>query len=81
VAVAVVGAVVVLVGLILCVLPGPGLLTVAAGLAILATEFEWARRLLHRVREMARTTYERARGRRDDGPRGQGPGSDTDAAA
>ena len=46
VVVAIVGAIVVLAGLAMCVLPGPGLLTVAAGLAILATEFEWAGRLL-----------------------------------
>jgi uncharacterized protein (TIGR02611 family) len=81
VVVAIVGAIVVLAGLAMCVLPGPGLLTVAAGLAILATEFEWARRLLHRVRQTARTTYERARSRRGGGAGRPGPGSDTDAAA
>lgn len=31
-----------LVGLVLLVLPGPGLLLVIAGLAVLATEFAWA---------------------------------------
>jgi uncharacterized protein (TIGR02611 family) len=82
VVVAIVGGIVVLAGLAMCVLPGPGLLTVAAGLAILATEFEWARRLLHRVRRTARTTYERARSRRGGRGAGRsGPGSDTDAAA
>jgi UPF0716 family protein affecting phage T7 exclusion len=81
VVVAVVGGVVVLAGLIMCVLPGPGLLTVAAGLAILATEFEWARRMLHRVRRTARATYERARGLPPSGG-AERPGqrSDTDAA-
>jgi uncharacterized protein (TIGR02611 family) len=81
VVVAIVGAIVVLAGLAMCVLPGPGLLTVAAGLAILATEFEWARRLLNRVRRTARTTYERARNRGGGGAGRSGPGSDTDAAA
>jgi hypothetical protein len=33
------------------VLPGPAIVVIPAGLAILATEFPWARRLLHRVRE------------------------------
>jgi uncharacterized protein (TIGR02611 family) len=80
VVIAVVGGAVVLAGLALCVLPGPGLLTIAAGLAILATEFEWARRLLHRVRQKARTTYDRARGR-SDASAPTGSGSDTDAAA
>jgi uncharacterized protein (TIGR02611 family) len=34
------------VGLVLLVLPGPGLLVVIAGLAVLATEYMWARRAL-----------------------------------
>jgi uncharacterized protein (TIGR02611 family) len=88
VAVTVVGTVVTIVGLALCVLPGPGILTVAAGLAILATEYEWARRLLHKVRQKARETYERATGRRHDAKaeRGDrpasrsGPGPDSDTA-
>jgi uncharacterized protein (TIGR02611 family) len=44
-AVAVVGGLVVLAGLVMLVLPGPGLLTIAAGLALLALEFEAARDL------------------------------------
>ncbi|MGY1722786.1 TIGR02611 family protein [Blastococcus sp. SYSU DS0533] len=44
--VAVVGTVVVLVGLVTVPLPGPGWLTVLAGLAVLASEFTWAERLL-----------------------------------
>ncbi|WP_053387249.1 TIGR02611 family protein [Leucobacter japonicus] len=42
----VVGALVVLIGLILVPLPGPGWLIVFFGLAILGSEFHWARRLL-----------------------------------
>jgi uncharacterized protein (TIGR02611 family) len=79
VVVTVIGAVVVLAGLAMSVLPGPGLLTIAAGLAILATEYDWAKRLLHRVRQAARTTYERARGLRRAGT--PDPGPDRDAAA
>lgn len=41
------GSLVLIVGLLLIPYPGPGWLTVFAGLAILATEFPWARRLLH----------------------------------
>ena len=48
--VAVVGSTVLLIGLALLVLPGPGVLTVVAGLAILAAEFAWARALLNRAR-------------------------------
>ncbi|MEU8268841.1 TIGR02611 family protein [Sphaerisporangium sp. NPDC049002] len=42
----VVGAALVIGGLILVPLPGPGWLIVFAGLAVLATEFAWAHRLL-----------------------------------
>lgn len=36
----------VLLGITLLVLPGPGILTIAGGLAILSVDFVWARRLL-----------------------------------
>jgi uncharacterized protein (TIGR02611 family) len=39
------------VGAALLVLPGPGLLVIAAGLALLATEYAWAARLLAKVKE------------------------------
>ncbi|WP_245736550.1 TIGR02611 family protein [Micromonospora pattaloongensis] len=48
--VAVTGTVVVLIGLALIPLPGPGWLIVIGGLAIWAIEFHWARRLLHFTR-------------------------------
>lgn len=47
--VALAGGVVVAAGLVMLVIPGPGLLTVGLGVAILAAEFSWARRLLHRA--------------------------------
>ena len=47
----VVGGTVVIIGVALLVLPGPGLVTIALGLAILATEFVWARALLKKARE------------------------------
>ncbi|MCF6735083.1 TIGR02611 family protein [Blastococcus sp. KM273129] len=46
VGVGIVGGLVVALGLITIPLPGPGWLTVIAGLFILATEFTWAERLL-----------------------------------
>ncbi|MEU3163158.1 TIGR02611 family protein [Streptosporangium sp. NPDC006930] len=42
----VIGAVLVIGGLIMVPFPGPGWLVVFAGLAVLATEFHWAHRLL-----------------------------------
>lgn len=51
--VAVVGGTVILIGLVMLVAPGPGSLVVPLGLAILATEFVFAARLLRRLREKA----------------------------
>ena len=45
------GLTVVVVGIIMMPLPGPGLLVVAVGLAILARDVAWADRLLRKVRE------------------------------
>lgn len=55
-----VGAAVLLVGVVMIVLPGPATLIIPAGLAILATEFPWARRLLERLRAAARALVVRA---------------------
>jgi hypothetical protein len=44
------GAVVLLVGLALLVLPGPGMVVIAGGLSVLAIDVPFARRLLHKVR-------------------------------
>jgi uncharacterized protein (TIGR02611 family) len=49
--VGVVGGLIVAVGLVTIPLPGPGWLTVLAGLFILATEFTWAERLLEYTRK------------------------------
>jgi uncharacterized protein (TIGR02611 family) len=46
-AVLVVGCTVLAAGLAMLVLPGPGVLVVVAGLAILATEFAWAERAMN----------------------------------
>lgn len=68
VAVSVVGAVLVLAGLAMLVLPGPGLLVIFAGLAVLASEYVWARRALDRAKEGARDAVNRVRGRRQPPP-------------
>lgn len=48
---AIAGVVVVLVGIALLPLPGPGTLTIIAGLALLSSDVPFARRLLHRLRD------------------------------
>jgi len=47
------GSSMVLAGLVLLVLPGPGVLVILAGLAVLATEYAWAKSLLHKSRQRA----------------------------
>lgn len=54
IAIAIIGGIVLVIGLIAIPYPGPGWLIVFAGLGILATEFVWASRLL----AFARTKYE-----------------------
>jgi len=49
--VAVIGTTVLAFGVILLFTPGPAIVVIPAGLAILATEFIWAQRLLHKVKE------------------------------
>ena len=49
--VAVIGTTVLIVGIAMIVLPGPALILVPAGLAILATEFAWAKTLLRKAAE------------------------------
>ena len=51
--VSVIGATVLLIGVALLVLPGPAFIVIPVGLAILATEYAWARRWLRKVRRMA----------------------------
>jgi uncharacterized protein (TIGR02611 family) len=52
-AVLVVGCAVTTAGLVMMVTPGPGLVVIIAGLAILATEFTWAEILLERAKKQA----------------------------
>lgn len=49
--VGVVGATVLLIGIIMLVTPGPALIVIPVGLAILSIEFTWARLWLKRLRE------------------------------
>jgi len=49
---ALIGGTVLLVGVAMLVLPGPGIVVIAAGLAILATEFIWAKHALSNARDV-----------------------------
>jgi tellurite resistance protein TerC len=52
-----------LVGAALLVLPGPGWLTIFLGLALLATEFVWARRWLDKLKQTANDVKSKVTGR------------------
>ncbi len=51
IAVAVVGSTILIIGIVMVVTPGPAIVLIPAGLAILSIEFAWARLWLKRVRE------------------------------
>src|SRR5918996_1292830 len=51
--VTVLGWILTVAGIGLLALPGPGMLTLVAGLAILSQEYDWAERRLHPVKETA----------------------------
>jgi hypothetical protein len=53
-----------LAGVLLVFLPGPGLVTMAIGLALLAGEYVWAKRLLARVQAGAAQVKSRVTSRR-----------------
>ena len=69
----VVGVALVVAGIVMLVVPGPGLLVIVAGLAVLATEFVWAERMLDKAKEQAakaggaaKKGFGRLRGKKDD---------------
>jgi tellurite resistance protein TerC len=55
----IVGMTVLLIGIALLVLPGPAIVVIPVGLAILATEFAWARHWLRIMRKSAEKGAER----------------------
>ncbi len=59
IAIFLIGTTVVLLGVIMLVIPGPGLLTIAGGLALLATEFAWARWALKNSQDRLRELMDR----------------------
>lgn len=59
--VTVVGFMLILLGLAMLVLPGPGLLVIIAGLAVLATQYAWAERALDTAKRKAKAAAAKAR--------------------
>jgi len=61
VGVTVAGFALILAGIAMLVLPGPGWLTIFAGLAVLATEYAWAERALDKAKKKAKAGAAKAR--------------------
>lgn len=61
--VAILGAIVLLAGVIMLITPGPGLIGIIAGLLILSTEFKWAEDYLHKARKKLKETNDKIRNR------------------
>jgi uncharacterized protein (TIGR02611 family) len=57
----VVGWVIVLAGIAMLVLPGPGLLVIIAGLSVLGIEFAWAAKLRDQAKDKAKAATEKAK--------------------
>ena len=60
--IAVIGGTILLIGVAMIVLPGPAVIVVPLGLAVLATEFVWARRWLRKARKMFKQAKDRVTG-------------------
>ena len=58
VVVAIIGGSVVVVGILMIALPGPAILVIPAGLAILGIEFAWARRWLRKLKAKTQETMD-----------------------
>lgn len=69
IAVSLVGALLLLAGVVMMVTPGPGGLAVIAGLAVLASEYAWARRALDSAKRRADRARRRVARRRSAGSR------------
>lgn len=69
VAVAVLGSTIVLLGIVMIVTPGPALIVIPIGLAILGLEFAWARLWLKRLRETISNGLANNRAKRADSHR------------
>jgi uncharacterized protein (TIGR02611 family) len=64
----VVGMCLLIIGIIMIFTPGPAVVFIPAGLALLATEFQWARRILYRVRPLIDAAIEKAKRKKEGIP-------------
>ena len=68
IAVTIAGSVVLALGVVMLVLPGPGLVLILVGLGILSSEYVWAQRLLRKAKEKAEQAKDTVLRRNNDAP-------------
>lgn len=73
IAVSIIGATVLLVGVVMLVAPGPAIVVIPIGLAILGMEYAWARYWLKKLRQTISRQTASERGKRAEAHRGDGP--------
>jgi uncharacterized protein (TIGR02611 family) len=56
---------IILLGIILIPLPGPGILVVILGLFILSLEFEWAKQYTEKLKDWQKRTIEKAQAKKN----------------
>jgi uncharacterized protein (TIGR02611 family) len=66
--VAVVGVTVMIIGIIMIFTPGPAIVVIPLGLGILATEFVWAKDLLHKVKTYIKTKVKKKKNQTEESP-------------
>lgn len=66
VGVALIGFPVLVAGVAMLVLPGPGLLVILVGLLIISWEFDWAKHYVEKVRSQLNKVSQAARGNKKD---------------
>ncbi len=55
--VTVIGFIVLIIGILLIVFPGPAFIVIPIGLAILATEYEWAKKVFDKIKRRVQKTF------------------------
>jgi len=58
--VTIVGTIILFIGVALIFLPGPAFILIPAGIAVLSTEFQWAKKILLRILDKARPKSNRS---------------------
>ena len=56
--VTVIGFIVLIVGILLIVFPGPAFIVIPIGLAILATEYEWAKKVFVKIKKRVQKAFD-----------------------